>query len=273
MVRTEVREEERVRIPREDLLLAHAPRLEVDVGRRRRRHHVAARAAADAGGVADERDARRRVEVRDVMRRVPGRVLDFHFAPDHRQRLASFDHLQMLRRHRLHVAPQPIHVLRVEPPGAGQELRRIGQVRRAAAVDDDLDVRVALDNGPHRARVIQVDVRHEDLAHVLEDDALAGQRRGELRNRRRRPRVDERDAGGAVQDRRGDDLRTAEEVEVDVVEPCGEVLGIRERYQLPATGFQPKEKRPAFPPAGIEEDRRLSPAVHGLRGQFSDCPR
>ena len=66
--------------------------------------------------------------------------------------------------------------------------------------------------------VVEVNVRHQDLPDVLEPDALAGQRRRELRDRGRRSRIDERDPRRAVQDRRRDDLRPAEEVEVDVVE-------------------------------------------------------
>ena len=182
MMRTEVREEQRVRIPREDLLLARAPGLEVDVGRRRRGHHVGAGAAADARGVADERDARRRVEIRDVMGRVTGRVLDLRS----RARRSSASR-RPRRRGRCFAGTgftsphSAIHVLRVQPSGAGEELRRIGQVRRAAAVDDDVDVRMLFENQPDRSRVIQMDVRHEDLPDVLEADALARQRRGELR--------------------------------------------------------------------------------------------
>jgi len=66
-VRAEVREEERVGIPCEDLSLAVVPRLDVDVGWRRGRHHEGSRASADSRGVADERHTRRRIEIRHVM--------------------------------------------------------------------------------------------------------------------------------------------------------------------------------------------------------------
>ena len=224
MMRTEVREEQRVRIPREDLLLARAPRLEVDVGRRGRGHHVAAGAAADARGVADERHARRRVEIRDVMGRVTGRVLDLRS----RARRPSASRRprptrRCLHRHGLHVAPQPIHVLRVEPSGAGQELRPDrpgaarrgrGRRRRCAGCFSRID---PTDPEWSRwmcvTRICRTSSKRMPL-RVSADVSCA--------MRGRRPRVDERDAGGAVQDRRRDDLRPAEEVEVDVVEAGGE---------------------------------------------------
>ena len=200
-------------------LLAHPPDLEIDVGGRRGRHHVGARSAADAGGVSDKRHARRRVEIRDVMRRVPRRVLDLHLASDDGEGFAPFDDVEVLRRDRLHLAPEPIHVLRVEPAGARQELGRVRQVRRAATVNEHLDVRMLLEDGADRPGVVEVNVRDQNLPDVAEADALFLQRRGQVREGRRRPRIDERHTGGSVEDRGGDDLGTAEEVEVDVIEP------------------------------------------------------
>ena len=124
-----------------------------------------------------------------------------------------------LRRHGLDLAPQPIHVLRVEPSGAREQLGRVREVRRAARVDEDFDVRVLLENRSDGSRVVQVDVGHEDLPHVLEPDALPRQRGRELRDGGRRAGIDQRDAGGPVENRRGDDLGPAEEVEIDIVEP------------------------------------------------------
>jgi hypothetical protein len=91
-------------------------------------------------------------------------------------------------------------------------------VRRAAAVDVDLDVRVLLDDRSDGAGVIEVDVRHQDLADVLEANPFPRQRSGQVRQRRGRAGIDQRHAGGSVQDRRGDDLRPPEEREIDVVE-------------------------------------------------------
>ena len=71
---------------------------------------------------------------------------------------------------------------------------------------------------PDAAGVIEVDVGDEDLAHVAETDALLLERRRQVPQRRRRPGVDEGDAGRPVEDRRRDDLGTAEKVEVDVIE-------------------------------------------------------
>ena len=83
---------------------------------------------------------------------------------------------------------------------------------------------------PTDAGVIEVDVRDEDLPHVLEPDPLPRQRRRQVIEGRRRPRVDQRHAGRSVEDRRRDDLGPAEEIEVDVVESGRER---RHRTMLP----------------------------------------
>jgi len=93
---------------------------------------------------------------------------------------------------------------------------------RAALVHEHFDVRVLTGDRSRRARVIEVDMREQQLPHVAETDAAVVERRCQRRHRRRRPRVEQRDAGRAVQDRRRDDLRASQEVEIEVVETCGE---------------------------------------------------
>src|SRR6478752_10413846 len=65
--RTEMRQEERVRIPRQNKVRALTPGLQIDVGRGRRGQNIVALAAPYAGGVAHERDAAPAVEVAHVV--------------------------------------------------------------------------------------------------------------------------------------------------------------------------------------------------------------
>ena len=78
---SEVRQKQRVRLPRQDAVGADAPGLEIDIGRRRRRQDVRPGAASDPGRVADEGDAARSIEVADVVRCVPGRLRDLELSP------------------------------------------------------------------------------------------------------------------------------------------------------------------------------------------------
>ena len=94
------------------------PRRDVDVGRRRRRDREVVRRDPGAAGVADERVARRLVEVGDVMRGVAGRVLDPERALD--VALAAREHAQVRLRHRDHLAPQR----RASPPRRRTAARR-----------------------------------------------------------------------------------------------------------------------------------------------------
>jgi len=91
-------------------------------------------------------------------------------------------------------------------------------VRRAALMHEDVDVRVLLDDRADRSRVIEVNVRQQDLAHVFPPDPLPAQGRRQRRHGRRRAGIHEGDAGRAVKDGGSDDLRTSEEVQVDVVD-------------------------------------------------------
>ena len=222
VVRTEVREEQRVGIPREDLLLAVAPGLDVDVGRRRGRHHVGARAAADARRVADERDARRGIEVRDVMRRVPRRVRHLDLASGHRQRLAPFDDRSRAAGTGFTSPHNRSMFCAVEPSRAGQQLRGIDEVRRAAPCTITSMCGMLLENGPDRAG--------SDRGGCASPGSGARRRTGCPSSSARTSASSSVVAGpgstsatpaAAVQDRRRDDLGTAEEVEIDVVEAGG----------------------------------------------------
>jgi hypothetical protein len=89
-------------------------------------------------------------------------------------------------------------------------------------MDDHFDVRMLLDDRAGASGVIEVNMRHQDLAHVAETNPLLLERRRQRGDRRRRTGIDERDAGRPMQDPRRDDLGPPEEVEIDVIEARGE---------------------------------------------------
>jgi hypothetical protein len=63
-----------------------------------------------------------------------------------------------------------------------------------------------------------MNVRDQQLTDVGESDAFPGKFLFERGERRARARIDERNAGRAVQNRGGDDGGTSEEIEVDVID-------------------------------------------------------
>jgi hypothetical protein len=85
-------------------------------------------------------------------------------------------------------------------------------------MDEHLDVRMPLEDRSGRSRVIEMDVRQEDLPDVLKADCLAFERRLERLQGRRRARIDQRDARRPVKDSGGNQLTAAEELQIDVVE-------------------------------------------------------
>ena len=94
----------------------------------------------------------------------------------------------------------------VQPGGGGDELGGIGQVRRAALVDVDRQVRPATHERARRARVVEVDMRQEQALRALAAD------RGEQRLLARlRARVDQ----PAVDLPAADDVLVAEVHDVD----------------------------------------------------------
>src|SRR3954447_8488539 len=99
----EVRQPEALGLPARDRVNQALPGLDVDVGRRRRGERVGVGRDADAGHVADEGHAARRVEVADVVGGVAGRVLDpegaLHLG------LAALEHPQVALRDRDDLAP------------------------------------------------------------------------------------------------------------------------------------------------------------------------
>ena len=178
------------------------PGLDVDVGRRRRRHHQLRGRDPAGGDVAAEGGAALLVQVGDVVGGVAGGVGDPH--PEHA--LAAGQRGHVLRRHRQDPAPEVLELVAVEAAGAGQQLRGVDQVRRAALVDVDLEVGPALDHRPGRGGVVEVDVGEQDRPRLL-----AAELGDQVRQRGLRPRVDQHPVDLPA----GDHVGAAEVADVD----------------------------------------------------------
>ena len=86
---------------------------------------------------------------------------------------------------------------------------------RTARVDPD--VRARTRHPPGGARVVEMDVRHEDVPHVGRLCAVLRERRDEVRPRGLGPGLDEREVGARL-DEIGRDRPAAEELEVESVD-------------------------------------------------------
>ena len=192
-------------------------------------------AAPNASRVPDKGDAARAIEVTHVVRRVARRSAHLELSPAGRQPFVAIQRPDARGRHRHDGAPQPIHVLAVEPGGAGNELRRIDQVSRAALVDEHLDLGIRRQEQPGRARVIEMDVRQQQLTDVPNRYPLRARAFEEPVERGRRAGVDDRHPVGALQDGAGDDAGPAQKIQIDVVHAAGENAHVGS--QLEECGF------------------------------------
>ena len=102
-------------------------------------------------------------------------------------------------------------------------------MRRADLVNKHLRIRAAIHEHARCAGVIQVNVRQQNRAHIVELKSSRAQRMLQRRERRRRPGIEDRDAAGSVQKRRCDDARLSEKFEVDKIESG------RKRFHFPAS--------------------------------------
>jgi hypothetical protein len=102
-----------------------------------------------------------------VVHRVPRRVDGDQRAAAHLHPRTVFQHHQPVGRHGRHLAPQRVHALAVEPRGARQQPRGIGQVRPRARVSVHLRARGVAEERPRPARVVQVHVRHQQVRDLL----------------------------------------------------------------------------------------------------------
>ena len=74
----------------------------------------AARAAADAGDVANERNAAVGIEVAHVMRGMSRRISDIQLPTSHRDSFLTFQDPEAVGGNRQEVSPEPFHVLAIQ---------------------------------------------------------------------------------------------------------------------------------------------------------------
>ena len=181
----EVDQRKPLRVAALDLVEGRVPGLEVDLRRRRGWEDEPGGLDADAGRVARVERAVA-VQVADVVRGVArgGEA----FEPEH----LGADDADVLLRHRCELAPERVELLAVEPARASLEPLGVDEVRRADLRYVHLQLRVLADEHAGRARVVEVDVREQQVPHVLQLQVLVREPRFQLRDAGRRPAVEQR---------------------------------------------------------------------------------
>ena len=191
-----------------DLVDRPLPRVEVDLRRWRRCEDEPARGDSDPGRVAVvERPVLVLVRdlVRGVARRRETREADDVVADDANVRL----------RHGLELAPELVEGFTVQPPRARLEPGRVDEVRRADLGDVDGQCRMLPDERAGGSRVVEVDVREEQVLHVAELDAARRERVAQRGKAARRAAVEERETVLRLDEVGGDAARVTAVEEVE----------------------------------------------------------
>ena len=202
---------------------------------------------------------------------MPRRIGDLQRAVAHREALAAAEDVHVLLGHGQELAPQPVHVVAVEPRRAAQQLLGIDHVRRPPLMHVDLDVGVLAHQGAGRSGVIEMDVGQENRPHVGRRDALGPERRAQRVETRRRTRVHEGRPARVLEDGGGDDPGLAEEHQVGVGDAaCNRWHGSR---ILLCRTVQEPVGRPVQEPVGrpVQEPVAKGPAARERRGILPDC--
>jgi hypothetical protein len=124
------------------------------------------------------------------------------------------DQLDSVLRDRSQLSPETIEILPVESASASLEPAGIDEVRGPDLADVDLQLLVAAGEKARRARVVEVDVREQQVAKVPEGEPVGRQAGLQRIDAGRRPTVDKRGLVPWQQVRR-DDPGVAEEVEIE----------------------------------------------------------
>src|SRR6266850_6033902 len=145
-----------------------------------------------------------------------GRVCDIERTPARLDPLAVAANRDDIRGgHRRDLAPQLVHLISVQARGAFEQLRRIYQMGGAALVDVYRDPRVPPDDRAGRSRMIEVDVREQEMRDVAEPETLRVETELEHIKTGRRPRVNQRKAAGAARNGGRNHVGAASEFQVD----------------------------------------------------------
>ncbi|MEA2425816.1 MAG: hypothetical protein QOH13_2226, partial [Thermoleophilaceae bacterium] len=119
--------------------------------------------------------------------------------------------------HRRELPPEWVERLTVEPPRGALEPRRVDEMRRADLGDPDCQAGVAAHDRAGGAGVIEMDVREEQVADVLEAQAVLRESRLERRQRRGRPAIEQRKSVVGVDDVHADRVRPSAEVQIQMM--------------------------------------------------------
>jgi hypothetical protein len=127
------------------------------------------------------------------------------------------DDLDRLFRNRRELAPETVEVISVQPPGAALEPARIDEVRRTDLAHVDPQARVPAHEDACSARMVEVDMREHEMAHVRKRHPVSREAFFECAETARRPAVHQRRLVAGKQVRR-DDPGLPEVEEVDELE-------------------------------------------------------
>src|SRR5713101_3205175 len=210
----EVHERQPVRSSLSDLVDRPVPGVEVELRGRRRRQHGSLGLKPDAGRVAG------------VQASVTGEITDVVACVSRRGEALQSEHVRsddsdVFLRNGCELSPERVEGVAVEPPSARFEPARIGQVRRAQLGNVHQQRRMLAHEDPGCARMVEVDVREEEVAQVLKLEAAPAQGGVQALKAGRRAAVVERRTVLGLDDVRRDDALGALMVEVERIRAHG----------------------------------------------------
>ncbi|MBV6403217.1 MAG: hypothetical protein CNIPEHKO_03553 [Anaerolineales bacterium] len=98
------------------------------------------------------------------MLRVTGCVMRNKFRAPNTNPFAIIRNVQLIFRHGQEIAPQRLHSISIDARCAGDQLFRVEHVRCADRVH--INLRALSGKPARRARMIEVDVREQDVSHI-----------------------------------------------------------------------------------------------------------
>ena len=151
------------------------PEFQLNVGRRRGRKNERVSFNADAGGIANKRDAFRRLKVGHVMGGVTGSIEHKQLLRAKRKSFTPLERVEIMFGHRQKVAEQTLHIVTVQALGAGQQAGRVSHVNCSPSVNKNLQMRILLEKRAGGAGVVEVNVREENRLEVADGAIVEGE--------------------------------------------------------------------------------------------------
>ena len=130
------------------------------------------------------------------------------------ERLVAHD-VDVVARDGRELAPEPVEVVSVEPPRAALEPARVDEVGRADLRDVHLQAGVLPHEHARRSRMVEVDVREQQVSYVGELEAALREARLQLRHAGRGPAVLQREPVLGLEQVRADHPLVAEVAQVE----------------------------------------------------------